>query len=123
MFAYQQRSPAHAGNHHDDEELADHLQVVGLPSAVVLAPQPRLQQGTARQCVAHEGEQQGQQPQHGEQQRQQDVQPVSGLLHVVEAPAPGGLDPVGPPQHHGQRRHHCSEQPGESQQPLHVVGG
>lgn len=123
LLPYQQRTPAHTGHHHDDEELADHLKVVGCSSAVVFASQPSLQQGTARQRVAHEGEQQGQQPQHGEEQRQQHIQPVSGLLHVEEAPAPGCLDPVRPPQHHGQRCHHGGQQPHQPKQPLHVVGG
>lgn len=88
----------------------------------MLAAQSGLQQSAARQSVAHDGKQQGQQPQHREKQRQEHVQPVFGLLHVEEAPAPGALNPVGPPQQHGQHGHQGGEQPGEPQQPLHVVG-
>lgn len=122
-FSYQQRAPAHAGHCHDDQELADHLYVVGRASAVVLAAQPGLKQSTARQCVAHNGEQQGEKPQHWEQQRQEHIQPVFGLLHAEEAPAPGALNLVGPPQHHRQHSQYGSKKPGEPQHPFHVVGG
>lgn len=89
--------------------------------AVVPGAQLGLQQGAARQRVTHDGKQQGQQPQQGEEEREQHVQPVFGLLHVEETPAPGALHLVGPRQQNGQRGHQSGEQPGEPQQPLHAV--
>lgn len=122
VHSHQQWTPAHAGHQHDGHQLADHLKVVGRAPAVLPAAQPSLQQGTAGQRVADDGDQQGQQPQHGEHQRWQHVAPVLWFLHVEEAPAPGALDHVGPLQQHRQQGHQGGEQPGDSQQPLHVVG-
>lgn len=87
----------------------------------MLVALPGLQQGAARKCITHDRQQQGQQPQQREQKWQQHIQPVFGLLHLEEAPAPGALHPVRPLQQNRQHSHQGSKQPGESQQPLHVV--
>ena len=86
-----------------------------------LAAHAGLQQGATGQSVAHDGEQQGQQPEHGEEQRQDYVQPVFRSLHVEEAKAPGALDLVAPPRQR-QDGHQGGERPSETQQPFHVVG-
>lgn len=96
--------------------------MVSRASAVMPAAHPGLEQSAARQCIAHDGEQQGQQSQYREQQRQEHIQPISGFLHMEEAPAPGALNLVGPPKQHRQHSHQGSKQPGESQQPFHMVG-
>ena len=89
----------------------------------MLPPHLGLQQGAAGQRVAHQREQQRHQPQHGEDQRQQHVQPVPGLLLAEEAPAAGVLHLVGPPQHQGQAGHQGGQHPHGPQQALHVAGG
>ena len=120
--SYQQRPPTHTGNQHDGQKLDDHLQVVRGASAAMPPPQLGLQQGAAGQGVAHHREQQRQQTQHGEDQRQQHVQPVPGLLLAEEAPAAGVLHLVGPPQDERQAGHQGGQHPGEPQQALHVTG-
>lgn len=74
----------------------------------MLVTQPGLHQGAARQCITHNRQQQGQQPQQRKQQRGQHIQPVFGLLHVEETPAPGALHLVGPPHQDRQHSHQSS---------------
>lgn len=121
--AHQDGAPADAGDQHDGHELTDHLQVVGRGAAALPLPEhPGAHQREAGHRVAQDRHQERQQPHAGEEQRQQQVQPVAAVLGE-EAPAARSLDAVGAARQDGQRGHDGGREPERRQQLLGVPGG
>lgn len=88
-----------------------------------MAALPWLQEGEPGHGVAHDGHKQWQQPQGGEEERGEGVQPVACAHHPEETPASRALYLVGPVEQEWQQGHKEGQEPNGRHKCLHVARG